>query len=90
MTFPPATSLTSVAGRELGCNSRINTTDAGRNPVVSGEKWNLWTLRRPYYEVSDSLGPWLHRVALRAAIQAKREKRHRQQAEHRAAEFNAG
>jgi RNA polymerase sigma factor (sigma-70 family) len=40
--------------------------------------------------VRDSLGPWLHRVALRAAIQAKREKTRRQQAERRAAELNAG
>ncbi len=35
--------------------------------------------------VRDSIGPWLHRVALRAAIQAKRETNRRQQAEQRAA-----
>ena len=40
--------------------------------------------------VRDSLGPWLHRVALRAAIQAKREAKRRERAEHRAAELNAG
>ena len=40
--------------------------------------------------VRDSLGPWLHRVALRAAIQAKREAKRRQEAEQRAAELNTG
>jgi RNA polymerase sigma factor (sigma-70 family) len=37
--------------------------------------------------VRDSIGPWLHRVALRAAIQTKREKKRRQEVEHRAFEL---
>jgi RNA polymerase sigma factor (sigma-70 family) len=39
--------------------------------------------------VRDSIGPWLHRVALRAAIQAKRETNRRQQAEQTAAALSA-
>ncbi len=40
--------------------------------------------------VRDSIAPWLHRVALRAANQARREARRRQQIERRAAELRAG
>ncbi len=40
--------------------------------------------------VRDSIAPWLHRVALRAANQARREARRRKEAEQRAAELNAG
>jgi RNA polymerase sigma factor (sigma-70 family) len=39
--------------------------------------------------VRDSIGPWLHRVALRAAIQAKRETNRRHAAEQHAAELTA-
>ena len=40
--------------------------------------------------VRDSLGPWLHRVALRAALDARREANRRQEAEQRAAELTEG
>jgi RNA polymerase sigma factor (sigma-70 family) len=40
--------------------------------------------------VRDSLGPWLHRVALRAALDAKRDANRRQKAERRAAELFVG
>ncbi len=40
--------------------------------------------------VRDSIAPWLHRVALRAANQARREARRRQETERRAAELGAG
>ena len=39
--------------------------------------------------VRDSLGPWLHRVALRTAIQAKRQEKRRKQTEQRAAKLKA-
>ncbi len=40
--------------------------------------------------VRDSLGPWLHRVALRAALEARREANRRKEAEQRAAELSVG
>ena len=40
--------------------------------------------------VRDSIAPWLHRVALRAANQARREAKRRKAAERCAAELNAG
>ena len=40
--------------------------------------------------VRDSIAPWLHRVALRAANQARREARRRRETERRAAELKAG
>ena len=40
--------------------------------------------------VRDSIGPWLHRVALRAAIQARRDANRRQGAEQRAADLTLG
>jgi RNA polymerase sigma factor (sigma-70 family) len=40
--------------------------------------------------VRDSLGPWLHRVAFRAAIQAKRDANRRKEAEQRVAELTVG
>ncbi len=40
--------------------------------------------------VRDSLGPWLHRVAHRAAIQAKRTANRRTEAEERVAKLTAG
>jgi len=40
--------------------------------------------------VRDSLGPWLHRVALRAALGVKREANRRKEAEQRVAELAGG
>jgi len=40
--------------------------------------------------VRDSLGPWLHRVALRAALQAKRAANRRKEAEQRVPELTVG
>jgi RNA polymerase sigma factor (sigma-70 family) len=40
--------------------------------------------------VRESIAPWLHRVAVRAANQARREVRRRNEAEQRAAQLNSG
>jgi RNA polymerase sigma factor (sigma-70 family) len=50
--------------------------------VLARKARSLW--------VRDSLGPWLHRVALRAALGAKREANRRKEAEQRVAELTMG